>query len=222
MERLVYKVYVIFSVLLLISCEPQNVNDESHNDELVIKRFESYKTAILNLNGDKSSNYISKNSFKFYDEMIKNALYMDSANVKKLTITEKLYVIHIRASLNEQEARRMNGKQYFAYMINAGFFDQNAYLNKTIGQVLFKEKTANVSLLQEGKDSGVRLDYLYENNQWKLNIMSPKMIEFSNFALSSVAEKQGFSENDLIRNAIEFRLNIDLDNSIWRPLAQKK
>lgn len=211
------KYYFICFALITLSCDSKSYNKDK---ELIRNNFENYKKAVLNLKGTESSRFISKSSLKFYERIIKNALFMDSNDVQSLSVTEKLHTLHLRTSLDKKQVKSMNGKGYFAFMINTGFFDQDAYMSCYVDRILFKGDSSKISLLKNDKDSGIRLEYLFENNDWKLNIVSPTMIRASDLVLTKIAKKQGVSESNLIINSLEYHLNKKIEGSIWTPMLK--
>ena len=92
--------FVLISCFLVFSL----FADEVHES------FEYYRTAILSEDGETAVQYLNQASINYYDDMLKDALYLKESEFEERTILDKLMILRLRMNFSAKELKNMNGR----------------------------------------------------------------------------------------------------------------
>ena len=83
-------------IVLLISCfwAFSLFADEVHES------FEQYRTAILSGDGETAVQYLNQSSIDYYDDMLKDALYLKIINLSKIVLSSNSDSLRYKASFS--------------------------------------------------------------------------------------------------------------------------
>jgi len=205
--------------LTILTLLPALINvafGQKGEQDLVRKAFDSYKSAILNDNGDVAVKFVDSRTIKYYNgivDLVKNA---DSAKVETLSILDKLIVFTIRHRTSKEDILSFDGKSLLIYAIKSGMVGKNSVVNNSIGDVTIDGNFAKGQFVVSGQKAPFNLHFYKEDQQWKIDLTS--LFSVSTIAFKKMADDSGQNENDYLFGLLEMITGTKPGPGIWQPI----
>lgn len=74
----------------------------------VHEAFEAYCTAVLADDGEKAVEYLNQGTIKYYDDILKDALYLNESEFEQKTIMDRMMILRLRMNFTEEELKNMD------------------------------------------------------------------------------------------------------------------
>ncbi len=186
----------------------------------VHESFEQYRTAILVGDGETAVQYLNQASINYYDDMLKDALYLKESEFEERTILDKLMILRLRMNFTAKELKKMNGRQLIVYSIQKGWIGKSSVINIEISEeIKIKGDWATIEVMQNGQSSGLNFIFQKENDIWKLDIK--EIFKISNMTLAYLVKQSDYTEKEFIEMVLENTDNKKVSKSYYKPMLKK-
>lgn len=186
----------------------------------VHESFEHYRTAILSEDGETAVQYLNQASINYYDDMLKDALYLKESEFEERTILDKLMILRLRMNFTAKELKKMNGRELIVYSIQKGWIGKSSVINIEISEeTKIKGDWATIEVMQNGQGSGLKFIFQKENDIWKLDIK--EVFKISNMTLAYLIKQSDYTEKEFIEMVLENTDNKKVSKSYYKPMLKK-
>ena len=186
----------------------------------VHESFEQYRTAILAEDGETAVQYLNQASINYYDDMLKDALYLKESEFEERTILDKLMILRLRMNFTAKELKKMNGRELIVYSIQKGWIGKSSVINIEISEeTKIKGDWATIEVMQNGQGSGLNFIFQKENDIWKLDIK--EIFKISNMTLAYLIKQSDYTEKEFIEMVLENTDNKKVSKSYYKPMLKK-
>ena len=186
----------------------------------VHESFEHYRTAILSKDGETAVQYLNQASINYYDDMLKDALYLKESEFEERTILDKLMILRLRMNFSAKELKKMNGRELIVYSIQKGWIGKSSVINIEISEeTKIKGDWATIEVMQNGQGSGLNFIFQKENDIWKLDIK--EIFKISNMTLAYLIKQSDCTEKEFIEMVLENTDNKKVSKSYYKPMLKK-
>ena len=186
----------------------------------VHESFEQYRTAILAGDGETAVQYLNQASINYYDDMLKDALYLKESEFEERTILDKLMILRLRMNFTAKELKKMNGRELIVYSIQKGWIGKSSVINIEISEeTKIKGDWATIEVMQNGQGSGLNFIFQKENDIWKLDIK--EIFKISNMTLAYLIKQSDYTEKEFIEMVLENTDNKKVSKSYYKPMLKK-
>ncbi len=176
-----------------------------------------YSVALKNLNGKKAASLVDSATIAFYDNIRMLAVYATQEELTTYSMLDKLTILSIRVNMSANDLKKMEGKAFFASIIDKGLITN--IFSDYLSTIQVNGNTANGYLEVIEDRETPHFVFNKENGQWKINLVSH--LPIVNMLLVSMQGGSGKNENDFILNALKQPNGDKADNSVWEPLLKK-
>ena len=202
--------FILISCLLTFSL----FADEVHES------FEQYRTAILSGDGETAVQYLNQSSIKYYDDMLKDALYLKESEFEERTILDKFMILRLRMNFSAKELKKMNGRELIVYSIQKGWIGKSSVINIELSEESkIKGDWATIEVMQNGQGSGLNFIFQKENDIWKFDIK--EIFKITNMSLAYLIKQSDYTEKEFIEMVLENTDNKKVLKSYYKPLLKK-
>jgi hypothetical protein len=200
----------LFFFILTIS-----VFGQESDEDLVRKAIESYKSSLLNNNGEDAVKYIDSRTFKYYSDILDLVKNADSSKVETNSLLDKLTVLLIRHKVSKKDILSFDGQTFFIYTIESGMSGKGIE-KSTIGVITIEDSKAKVQLIANGQIAPVLLLLRKEGGNWKIDLTA--LLSFQNSTFQKMEKNYGKSETEYIFNILEKATGKKPCSEIWQPI----
>ena len=202
--------FVLISCFLVFSL----FADEVHES------FELYTEAILAGDGEMAVQYLNQASINYYDDMLKDALYLKESEFEERTILDKLMILRLRMNFSAKELKNMNGRELIVYSIQKGWIGKSSVVNIELSEeTKIKGDWATIEVLQNGQGSDLNFIFQKENDIWKLDIN--EIFKITNMTLAYFVQQSDYTEKEFIEMVLESADNKKVQKSHYKPMLKK-
>lgn len=186
----------------------------------VHESFEQYRTAILAGDGETAVQYLNQASINYYDDMLKDALYLKESEFEERTILDKFMILRLRMNFTAKELKNMNGRELIVYSIQKGWIGKSSVINIEISEeTKIKGDWATIEVLQNGQGSDLNFIFQKENDIWKLDIN--EIFKITNMTLAYFVQQSDYTEKEFIEMVLESADNKKVQKSHYKPMLKK-
>lgn len=203
-------------IVLLISCLLAFClfADEVHES------FEQYRTAILAGDDEEAVQYLNQSSIKYYDDMLKDALYLKESEFEERTILDKFMILRLRMNFSAKELKKMNGRELIVYSIQKGWIGKSSVINIELSEESkIKGDWATIEVMKNGQGSGLHFIFQKENDIWKFDIQ--EILKIANMSLAYLIKQSDYTEKEFIEMVLENTDNKKVLKSYYKPMLKK-
>ena len=186
----------------------------------VHESFEQYRTAILSGDGEEAVQYLNQASINYYDDMLKDALYLKESEFEERTILDKLMILRLRMNFSAKELKKMNGRELIVYSIQKGWIGKSSVINIELSEeTKIKGDWATIEVMKNGQGSGLHFIFQKENDIWKFDIQ--EILKIANMSLAYLIKQSDYTEKEFIEMVLENTDNKKVSQSYYKPLLKK-
>jgi len=180
----------------------------------VAAAFKAYQAALLAKNGPRAAATLARPTVAYYQRMRDLAMSGKAADIKKLTIGDKLTILRLRVEFSAPELKRLDGAGVIAYSVQHGWVgDEVARVG--VGAVVIDGERATIAALADGKPSADRFPMVRENGAWRLDLVP--LMAGANAYFKKAAAESGMSEDDFVLMILERMSDRPVSPAIWNP-----
>ena len=177
--------------------------------------FEAYRSALLNRDGERAAQSVTKSTLVKYEEYRGLALTGDETTVKGLSLVHRLTVLMTRHRVALSDLQNMDGRALFQHGVEQGWISQASVAQVELGDIAVSGNTASAEAGSAGEQVG-RFVFVKEQDRWKLDLT--KLITASEPALQAAVAQQRVSENEFLFRVIGATTGRTVTDTIWKPL----
>lgn len=189
---------------------------QKNEEKLVRERFESYRTNLLNDNGNGAVEDVDSKTINYYSELLKLTKSADSSKIESLSIVDKMMVLILRLKVSKAEIVSFDGRSLFIYAVDNGMVGKGSVAKNTIGDINVNKNFAAAELLVNRKPSELYFEFYKEEGTWKLDITS--LFPMANMLFEKLIADSEKSENDFLLPLIEAASGKKMSPEVWLPL----
>jgi hypothetical protein len=208
MKKAFLAIIILLQIATICQAQKKEINE-------VKTSFDSYKSAILNDQGEGAVNYVDSRTIKYYGDILKKVKEADSSSTASLPLIDKIMVFSIRNRATKEEILILDGKGLLVFAIQKGMVAKNSVVNNTIGNVMIDGTFAKGQLVTNGQNAPVYFHFYKEGGGWKIDLTS--IFEISNMALKKMVDDSGQTENEFLLMLLEMVSGKKPGSEIWRP-----
>jgi hypothetical protein len=207
-----FRIYLIlvssYIILSLSSCQS--------NSSLIKACFHEYQLAILNHEGRKAVALIDKGTIDYYSRVLDKVKSLDSSQLEKESLVEKLEILKIRHIISRKDIPGMNGMTLLTTLIDRGITNNGGIDKYTLGKIIVKNDSANAEKISNNKKTPFRYLFSKEEGSWKLRMFASSII--NDIALRQLALDDGMTARDYILKLLEKISGTKPSRQIWNPI----
>lgn len=220
MKHYLVMIILIFG-FLSTACVPLNkaqTDTQGVND--VKSVFTKYTEAIAKGNKQEALKYISKSTIDYYDNLIKNALYANEDELKKINVLSRLATLRIRHNTPVTYLEKTNGQTLLMQTWSSKPNDEGKNIMECV-DCKIKNMQAICSLNLDKKPIDMKAFFYKENNQWKIDL-SDTILSSGIEEIKSMIKQYNMSETDYILYSLKKMDKIDINKeTLYKPLKKK-
>lgn len=180
--------------------------------------YRRYKVAVSVRNGEAARRLVSARTLDHYESMRDLALHADEAEVRALSLFDKLIVLNFRLRLSAVDLQSISGQELFAYGVERGWIGESIAAASDIDSISVSGDAAGGKLVSNGRLTAVDLRFKREAGAWKFDLIA--MAPLVELALEAAIRADGSSEDDYVMRALEASLGAPTDKDLWAPLTR--
>jgi uncharacterized protein len=179
--------------------------------------FAGYKQSALAGKGVEAAEYLSTNTFKYYEQMKDLALYASRDELKKLSTADIMTAMILRHRMPTKDLQSMAGKKIIIHAIDRGWIGKSAVERLSIKSVQINNNSAIAKVSNNRNNARtVDMEFYLENGKWKLDLVS--ILKQTNSALDALAQLQKISREDLVISMLALVSDKKTeDPTLWEP-----
>jgi len=165
------KIMTILFLSLLIGCASKTSEKKE-----ITNVFNKFNSANIELNGEKLYRLTDSESHDYYEDLLKKILTLDSLEINKLNLTDKINLLSARAVLPNTKIKEISAKELMVIMYTKVNTMDTVKINnikrmeiKNIrinNNVAYGNLAINNNLIQPKVD----IKFTKENENWKYNL----------------------------------------------------
>ncbi len=192
----------------LFAAAPRPASDE----ERIRSCFAEYQKALASRNGRAAAALMDAATIEYYGRMRALALQADAAQVRKLTILDKLMVLRLRSGVPLEKLRAMKAEDVLALGVDQGWVGAKAGEN-ALGAIQVARPEARAEAVVRGKAAGIQFVFRLEGGKWKLDLVG--LLAAAGPALAAAAAQAQLSEDAFVVRVLEAATGARLPPGIW-------
>jgi hypothetical protein len=208
------------SFLLLFSSSSL-AQDEEKTFAEIDSCFKSFKSYTQTKHGAEATNYITNNSFDYFEKILVQAKRADRSQVITMDYFDRYLILGSRHSIGKSSLMKMSsGKELFVAAVNHGLLEMNETLELSFDDPLINNNYAKVHPKAFGLDllhSMIDIEFRKENRKWKLDYAA--MIPGFNIGLPIIAKMTKMNESEFILSILEGITGRKPTQDIWEPIG---
>jgi hypothetical protein len=207
-QTLRYGILLSAVILLISGCS---------NDDMVAveANFNAYKTALINNQGSEAAKLITSRSISYYESIREQALEASEAEVRSLSLPDKILVLSTRHRIASAKLLEMNGAELFAYGTEEGWTDISRMEKSEIDNISVQDDRAIGYIVFDGQQTDVPYYYIKEDGIWKFALWV--QAQSSEEVLEEGIKYLGVTEDEYLMMLLELTGRKPATN-IWEPL----
>jgi hypothetical protein len=220
-SRLLAFALAAFAIQVVSSCSAANQGAASFPtsaaDEKAIREcFESYRQLALAQQGAEAAELVSNSTFEYYDELRRLALTGSAATIKEQSVGRRMMVLMYRHRYTRDDLQRMNGRELFVDNIDKGWIGKDSARDNELGDVKASGDSAAAEIVNKGKASGLKFQFLREGGAWRIDFAS--FLPKADLAFKAAAKEMEMEEDEMIFTILEAISGKKVPVTIWEPL----
>ncbi len=191
------KIITILLFSLIIGCS--NNSTEKYK---IINIFNDFNTANIESNGEKIYQLSDNESHEYYKDLLNKIKMLDSLEVIKLNLGDKINLLSVRSVLPNNIIKKMSPKDLMIAMYSKVNTMDTVKINNIkkmrIRNIRINNDTAygNLAINNRIIQPNIEIKFTKEDGNWKYSIIST--FNFVNKQMKSMCEQNGLSEMELI------------------------
>jgi hypothetical protein len=183
--------------------------------EQVKAAFASYKTAIMNDQGETAVNFVDSRTIRYYGQMLDMVRQADSAQIETLNIMDKLMVFSIRHRTPRADVLAFDARALLVYAIKSGMVAKSSVAALELGEVTIDGAFAKAQVVSQGKAAPFYFQFNDENG-WKLDLTA--LFPISVKVFQALADDSRQPTNEYLFSLLEMLTSRKPGPEIWQPV----
>ena len=177
--------------------------------------FASYKAAAVGGDGAGAASFVDRTTVAYYDEALRRARRAPEAEVRGLSLVDRLVVLSIRQRIPVAMLRGLDGRRLVASGVREGWIGRQGTEHMELGEVSVKGDVAAAPVLVDGRPSEFAFRFRREPAGWRLDLTS--VHPATERALEAAIAQSGVEADRFMETALQQATGRPVDPSIWSP-----
>ncbi len=199
--------------------EAAPVDDASvqHDEAGIMSSFAQYKSGLLEKKSNVAIQQLSQGTIDYYAKILDMVKNGTKADIQKQPLVDQINILLPRFLFDASVLGELHtGKDMLVLAIDNGLIDENSVSNLTISKINIVGKTASVEVNTEHGVAPQKLQFIKENNVWKMDLTS--ILPATNAVLESVIASAGMTQGTFLMEIFERKYGKKPGDEIWEPL----
>lgn len=184
--------------------------------EEVKKSFDTYKTAILAANGKAAAAVVTQGSRDYFRKLADQALTLDREGMHALSLSDRLYAMLLRHSLDPARLEAMSGEEVVSYAVDEGWIGREGAEQLQLGNYKVDGDTASGTILRpDGGATSFKMVFVKENGHWLLDLVA--LMQLTRTAFEYAVQQSGIDEDTFVMLMLEQGSGRAPRPDIWEP-----
>jgi len=219
---LLHTVTVIGSLLLASCIFPlQKTQWETLDQQSARQTFSAYKYALLNNLGKDAADLVSEKTIQHYAHLRSLALAGNIEELNSLSAYNKLVILNMRHTISGKMLQTMSAQDIFSYGVEQEWIAKEDIAPYDIGTISVYGAYASAELQRGEKNTGTLLEFLNEDEVWRINLLPILKKAGQNFT-TQISTTNIKNENEMILKIIESMSGRKTTKAIWKPVINIK
>lgn len=186
------------------------------NPDDVKESFLTYKTAILTSNGEAAAEVVTQDSRDYFRKLADQALTMDWDGLHQIHISDRLYAMLLRHSLERDRLAAMSGSEVVSYAVEKGWIGKEGADQLQLGNYQVEGDVASGTILRpDGGETSFKMEFVKEEGRWLLDLVA--LMKLTRAAFDYSIQQTGISEDDFVMLMLEEVSGRKPSPDIWSP-----
>lgn len=182
----------------------------------VRKSFLDYKTAILTADGDAAAAVVTRDSQAYFRQLADQALTLDRDALHRIHLSDRIYAMLLRHSLEAAELQRMTGSDVVSFAVDEGWIGKDGASRLQLGNYQVDGDTATGTILQaDGSETTFKMQFAKENGRWLLDLAA--LMNLTRVAFEYAVQQSGLGEDEFVLLMLEQGTGRRPGPEIWSP-----
>jgi hypothetical protein len=182
----------------------------------VKQSFRDYKTAILTSNGDAAAEVVTRASREYFRKLADHALTLDRDGLHAIHLSDRIYTLLLRQSLERAELERMSGSDLVSLAVDEGWIGKNGASRLELGNYQVEGDAATGTILRpDGGETPFQIAFARENGRWLLDLAA--LMNLTRTAFEYSVQQSGLSEDEYVLLILEQGTGRKPGPAIWSP-----
>ncbi|MEQ8353706.1 MAG: hypothetical protein RH862_19675 [Leptospiraceae bacterium] len=187
-------------------------------EEQVMETFQTYKSAILDKNGELAYEQVDANTRKRYARTLDHALNLSAVKTRELPIVDMMEVLMARHMIEPETLQAMDGKGFFVHAVNEGWIDEQGVRGLEI-EIQSVEGTKATTHVKKGEITApIGFEFNLEDEKWKIDLTS--ILGMAEKQFQGIIDQSGMSTEELMFAVLMELSGQQPTATIWEPLNQ--
>lgn len=183
----------------------------------VRESFIAYKSAIIEADGEAAAAVVTQNSRDYFRMLADQALTLDRAGLHQIHLTDRLYAMLLRHSLDRTTLEKMSGSDVVSYAVDEGWIGRNGASQLRLGHYEVDGDHASGTILRpDGLKSSFKMEFVREGGKWLLDLVA--LMKLTRTAFEYAVQQSGLSEDEFVILMLEQGSGRKPGPDIWNPM----
>lgn len=203
-----------FLCLLLLLAAPRPLAAAPLDD--VKQSFLDYKAAILASDGDAAADVVTQGSRAYFRQLADQALTLDRDGLRRIHLSDRIYAMLLRHSLQPGELARMSGGDVVSFAVDEGWIGKEGASRLQLGNYQVEGDVATGTILQaDGSETTFKMQFAREDGRWLLDLAA--LMNLTRVAFEYAVQQSGLGEDEFVLLMLEQGTGRAPGPEIWSP-----
>ena len=182
----------------------------------VKESFKAYKAAILASDGEAAAQVVTQSSRDYFRRLADQALNLDRDGLHKIYLSDRLYALLLRHSLQRARLESMSGREVVSYAVDEGWIGKEGAEQLQLGNYQVDgDHAAGTILRPDGGETTFKMEFVREGGRWRLDLVA--LMDLTRTAFEYSVRQSGLSEDEFVMLMLEYSTGRKPDPGIWSP-----
>ncbi|HYH32052.1 MAG TPA: hypothetical protein VD903_16895 [Pseudonocardia sp.] len=186
---------------------------QADSEQAVRAVFAAYKQALLNRDAPAATARVSDSTIEYYGSLARLAGTGGPEEIGARSLVDRLTIALLRTQRSPADFAAVDGRQLFAYAVDAGLVDSSTVADVELGDVRVAGERAFAQAVIRGRSTPFDYEFVRADGRWLFDAVPA--LQAGNSALQVVAQKSGVPEDEFIFRAVESATGQRVDESIF-------
>lgn len=195
--------------------EAKEARGQDSSTEGVSTCFLSYRSAILDQNGEKAVKLLSQATIDEYQSYVDLALAAERQALEELSFINRMQVLILRHRIPVEVLRTLDGRSAIVHAVDRDWIGKDGVIRTELGKISIASRRATAEVEIGGRKVPSRFQFRQEDGAWKFDLVS--LLRDTNLAMKQAARQAGMEEDEFLFTILESVSGKKVDDGIWTP-----
>lgn len=179
--------------------------------------FEQYRRALIERDGDRAAELVSRSTLDLYEDMTDLALTATRSELMARRTIDRLNALFLRQLLTPRELQTMSGADVISFAVEEGLINDSSVVKLEPTRVNVLGPTAALDIQINEKPAPFSMTFRNEDGEWKIDLT--ELLDLSELAFRDQMNKSGLGEEEYLFLLVESISKKRATSDLWRPPA---